>query len=60
MFTEFQFPYGNAALTARIPRENIAFVLKRKHARGLADETAALLEAIRHPIGAPATKLEYG
>ena len=53
MFTEFQFPYGNSVLTARIPSKNIAFVLKRKHARGLADETAALLEAIRHPIDAP-------
>ena len=53
MFTEFQFPYGNSALTARIPSENITFVLKRKHARGLADETAVLLEAIRCPIDAP-------
>jgi len=53
MFKEFQFPYGNSALTARIPRKNIAFVLKRKHAGGLADETAALLEAVRHPINAP-------
>jgi lactate racemase len=52
MFTEFQFPYGNSALTARIPSENIAFVLKRKHAPGLADEAAALLQAIRHPIDA--------
>jgi nickel-dependent lactate racemase len=53
MLTVFRFPYGNAALTARIPAENIAFVLKRKHAPGLADETAALLEAIRHPVAAP-------
>jgi lactate racemase len=53
MFTEFQFPYGNSALTARIPSDNIAFVLKRKHAPGLADEAEALLEAIRHPIDAP-------
>jgi len=53
MFTEFQFPYGNSALTARIPSKNIAFALKRKHASGLADETAALLKAIRYPIDAP-------
>jgi lactate racemase len=53
MFKEFQFPYGNSALTACIPRENIDFVLKRKHARGLADEAAAALEAIRYPINAP-------
>ncbi len=53
MFTEFQFPYGNSVLTARVPSKNIAFVLKRKHARGLANETAALLEAIRYPINAP-------
>src|SRR3972149_2233788 len=50
MFTEFQFPYGNSALTARIPSANIAFALKRKHAGGLADETAALVKAIRSPI----------
>ncbi|MBI2851475.1 MAG: nickel-dependent lactate racemase [Chloroflexi bacterium] len=53
MFTEFQFPYGDSALTARIPTKNIAFALKRKHARGLADETSALLEAVRHPTTAP-------
>lgn len=53
MFKEFKFPYGNSALTAHIPSENIAFILKRKHSRGLVDETAALLEAIRHPIDAP-------
>jgi nickel-dependent lactate racemase len=52
MFTEFQFPYGNSALTARIPSKNIAFVLKRKHAGGLADEKKTVLEAIRHPIDA--------
>ena len=52
MFTEFQFPYGNATLSARIPSKNITCVLKRKHAKGLADEAAALLEAIRHPIDA--------
>ncbi len=52
MFTEFKFPYGNSALAARIPSKNIAFVLKRKHARGLADETEALFEAIRYPIDA--------
>jgi nickel-dependent lactate racemase len=53
MFKEFQFPYGNSALTAHIPSKNIAFILKRKHSRGLADETTALLEAIKHPINAP-------
>ncbi len=53
MFTEFQLPYGNSALTARIPAKNIACVMKRQHARGLADETAGLLEAIRSPIGSP-------
>src|SRR3972149_10700469 len=53
MFTEFQFPYGNSALTARIPSKNIAFALKRKHAGGLRDEKVAIVEAIRNPISAP-------
>jgi nickel-dependent lactate racemase len=52
-FKAFRFPYGSSSLAARIPAENIAFVLKRKHVPGLADETAALLEAIRHPVAAP-------
>jgi nickel-dependent lactate racemase len=52
-FKEFKFPYGNTALTARIPRENIACVLERKCAACLADDTAAFLEAIRRPIGSP-------
>src|SRR3972149_4210620 len=53
MFTEFQFPYGDSALTARIPTRNIAFALQRKHAPGLPDEYAALLSAIRAPIDSP-------
>jgi nickel-dependent lactate racemase len=52
-FKEFQFPYGDGCISARIPGENIVFVLERKHAAGLEDETTALVEAIRHPIGAP-------
>ncbi len=53
MFTKFSFPYGDSALTARIPTKNVAFALKRKHARGLLDEQAALLAAIRAPIDSP-------
>ena len=53
MFTEFRFPYGDSALTARIPTKNIAFALQRKHAPGLPDEYAALLSAIRAPIDSP-------
>jgi nickel-dependent lactate racemase len=55
-FKEFHFPYGNSFLTARIPAENIACVLERKHARGLADEAGATLEAMRHPIASPPLK----
>jgi lactate racemase len=50
-FTVISFPYGNSHLTARIPANNIAFNLKRKHSQGLPDENAALIDAIRTPVG---------
>lgn len=51
MFTEFEFPYGETFLKARIQSKNIAFALKRKHARGLPDESAAITAALRAPTG---------
>jgi hypothetical protein len=53
MFTEFQFPYGNSVLTARIPSKNISLVLKRRHAKGLPNDTKALVEALRSPMDCP-------
>lgn len=53
MFTEFQFPYGNSVLTARIPSRNISLVLKRRHAKGLPNDTKALVEALRSPMHCP-------
>ena len=52
-FKTFQFPYGDSFLTARIPAENIAFVLEQKPVKGMADEAAAIKEALRHPISSP-------
>jgi nickel-dependent lactate racemase len=52
-FKEFRFPYGNSFLTARLPAENIAFVLEQKPVKGLADEAAAIKKALKNPISSP-------
>jgi nickel-dependent lactate racemase len=53
MLTEFQFPYGSSFLTARIPSKNISTAPKRRHVKGLKNETEALIEALRSPIDCP-------
>ena len=52
-FKEFQFPYGDKFLTARIPADNIAFVLEQKPAKGLKDEAAAIKKVLKNPIASP-------
>ncbi len=50
-YTEFKLPYGDSFLTASIPTANISAVLKTSPTKGLKDEKAAILEALRNPIG---------
>jgi len=51
--TEIELPFGEGAITARIPTRNIACILTRQDARGLADEGAAITQSLRSPIDSP-------
>jgi nickel-dependent lactate racemase len=51
MYAEFELPYGSGTLKARVPERNIAFVLEARPEKGLADESAAVRQALRQPIG---------
>ncbi len=51
--TEIELPCGECALTARIPTKNIACVLTRQDAKGLADERQAITQSLRSPIESP-------
>ena len=51
--TEIELPCGECALTARIPTRNIACVLTRQDAKGLADEGQAITQSLRSPIESP-------
>lgn len=51
MYKEFQFPYGESYIKASIPERNIAMVLTRGHEEGLANETEAIIAALRNPTG---------
>jgi len=51
--TEIELPYEECALTARIPTRNIACVLTRQDAPGLADERQAITQSLRSPIESP-------
>ena len=53
MASEFQFPYGNSILKARIPAGNISVVLEGNRARGLENQTEAIINSLRFPIGSP-------
>jgi len=49
-FTEIELPCGECALTAQIPTKNIACVLTKQDAKGLADERQAITQSLRSPI----------
>ena len=51
--TEIELPCGECTLTARIPTRNIACVLTRQDAKGLADERQAITQSLRSPIESP-------
>jgi len=51
--TEIELPCGECALTARIPTRNIACVLTRQDAPGLADERQAITQSLRSPTESP-------
>jgi nickel-dependent lactate racemase len=51
--TEIEFPCGPCLLRARIPSENIAYVLERREAESLENEWEAILSSLRAPIASP-------
>ncbi len=51
MFAEFELPYGTSSLKVRVPERNLSFVLESRDRPGLPDEGAAVLRALRSPIG---------
>ena len=52
-YTEIELPYGDSFLKARIPTQNLAFVLNTKFIEGLKNEREAIIESLRSPIGCP-------
>jgi nickel-dependent lactate racemase len=53
MVSEFQFPYGNSILKARIPTGNVSMVLERNRTQGLEDQEEAIANSLRFPMGSP-------
>jgi nickel-dependent lactate racemase len=51
MFAEFELPYGTGTLPVRVPEKNLACVIEPRHIAGVEDESAAILLALRNPIG---------
>lgn len=51
MYAEFELPYGSGTLRGRVPERNLAFVLEPRPEKGLVDESAAVLQALREPAG---------
>jgi len=51
MFAEFELPYGTGSVPFRVPKRNLACVIEPRHVDGLRDESTAVLEALRNPIG---------
>ena len=49
-YTEFDLPYGNSLLKAKIPAANIAYTLETCENEGIADEYEAIAESLRNPI----------
>ena len=53
MKTEIEFPCGERLLTAWLPTKNIARILTREEAKGLANEWEAIINSLRAPIDCP-------
>ena len=53
-YKEFDLPYGNSFIKAKVPEKNISFVLAAKEVAGIPDEAAAITAAMRAPTGSPA------
>jgi nickel-dependent lactate racemase len=53
-FKEFDLPYGNSFIKAKVPEKNISFVLATKEVPGIPDEAGAITSAMRSPTGSPA------
>ena len=51
--TEIEFPCGEHLLTAWLPTKNIACILTREEAKGLANEWEAIINSLRAPIDCP-------
>jgi nickel-dependent lactate racemase len=56
MLREIELPYGSGTRTVALPEERLAFIAGPKYVPPAADLRAAVLQAIRSPIGAPALK----
>ena len=53
-YKEFDLPYGNSFIKAKVPEKNISFVLSTKEEAGIPDEAAAITAAMRSPTGSQA------
>jgi len=51
--TEFEFPYGEGFVKAKVPTKNISCILNSKYVKGLENEREAITSALRAPIGCP-------
>ena len=50
MYTEFNFPYGESFLKAKIPTANIAYTLETREVNGIENEYEAIANSLRQPI----------
>jgi nickel-dependent lactate racemase len=48
---EFYLPYGESFLTARVPSDNISFILKKREIKGIDNEREAIADSLKSPIG---------
>ena len=51
MNNEFHFPYGDSLLKARIPAENVSFILEKRKVKGVNNERKTITASLRLPIG---------
>jgi nickel-dependent lactate racemase len=51
--TDFHLPYGDSFLKARLPTENISFILEKREVKGINNEGKAITDSLRLPIGCP-------
>jgi len=51
-----ELPYGPGTLSFRLPRENLLMVVEPAEVAPAADPAAAVLRAVREPVGAPALR----